>query len=565
MSPASISESIVDRADPAIDVASPLPPISPDPPLPEPPVNAAARPSGAAVPRHVARHLLTGTSALGTGILIERGMGFTANILAARFGGTSTFGAYSLAISTANNISTYAAGQIGSTAARFSGKYQHGSPGYGTLARALAIVSLVSAALAAVALWFGAAPIAHLLGKSSLVALLRWASLSAVGIVLLECARGFFTGQRRLAALVLLSVIVGLGMVSLIPVFAHLHAPVRMIVAQGAITTGAVVVCLLLARPLGLGASAPGVALSAPQPPLPLGPMLREVWAFGFVQLAGLVAANLSGWWLMTLVARADTSLIQMGFFSVASQLRNMVGLAPSLLTESSYALMADPDGEAARTPQHVMALCTFAATFASLALASSAIIGIPLLLHVYGAGFAGAAVPCSIALAVAVAHMGNAPAAARLSIVSIRSTGVINTVWAFSVAAAATAWLFHGGSASRALVIYFAAHVLSALLVLLVLARRDGIPSGIPAVFATGTLTVSVLAALATERAGHPLIAAQLTGLMLLVTLVALACLWSLGKRHHWLPSPAALRRLAAGPLGRLTRLTRSVAGAAQ
>ena len=102
---------------------------------------ALARGAAQSVPRHVARHLVSGTSALGAGILIERGMGFTANILAARFGGTATFGAYSLAISTANNISTYAAGQIGSTAARFSGKYQPGTPGYATLGRALASVS----------------------------------------------------------------------------------------------------------------------------------------------------------------------------------------------------------------------------------------------------------------------------------------------------------------------------------------------------------------------------------------------------------------------------------------
>ncbi len=64
-------------------------------------------------------------------------------------------------------------------------------------------------------LWFGASPIAHLLGKPSLTGLLRWAAISAAGLILLECARGFFVGQRRLAALVLLSLIVGVGMVSL--------------------------------------------------------------------------------------------------------------------------------------------------------------------------------------------------------------------------------------------------------------------------------------------------------------------------------------------------------------
>ena len=70
------------------------------------------------IPGHVARGVLSGTSALGLGTVLERGLGFLANILAARWGGAATFGAYSLAISTANNISTYAAGGIGSTAAK---------------------------------------------------------------------------------------------------------------------------------------------------------------------------------------------------------------------------------------------------------------------------------------------------------------------------------------------------------------------------------------------------------------------------------------------------------------
>ncbi len=42
--------------------------------------------------------------------------------------------AYSLAISTVNNISWYAAGGIGSTAVRFSGRYSRDSAGYRTLA-----------------------------------------------------------------------------------------------------------------------------------------------------------------------------------------------------------------------------------------------------------------------------------------------------------------------------------------------------------------------------------------------------------------------------------------------
>ena len=246
----------------------------PEPQLPVPDPAGVGSPS-AAVPGHVTKHLISGTSALGLGIVIERGLGFFANVLAARLGGAATFGAYSLAISTANNISTYAAGQIGSTAARFSGKYQHGTPGYTTLARALTVVSLVSALIGAVGLWFGAAPIAHLLGKASLTTLLRWAALSAAGIIVLECARGFFVGQRRLAALVLLSLIVGVGMVSLLPLAATMHSPIRMIVSQGAITTAAVVLCLLLARPLGLFAPSTSVRALPPGPGFARGLELR--------------------------------------------------------------------------------------------------------------------------------------------------------------------------------------------------------------------------------------------------------------------------------------------------
>ena len=116
----------------------------------------------------VTRHLVGGTSALGISVAVERGVGLLANILAARLGGKAVFGAYSFAIGTANQISMYAAGGIGATATRFSGKYGRGSAGYPTLRRALVVVSLVSAALAAGALWLGAAPIANLVGKASL-------------------------------------------------------------------------------------------------------------------------------------------------------------------------------------------------------------------------------------------------------------------------------------------------------------------------------------------------------------------------------------------------------------
>ena len=510
---------------------------------------------GSAPSGTVTRHLVSGTSALGLGTIIERGTGFLANILAARLGGVGTFGAYSLAITTANNIGTYAAAGIGSTSARFSGKYQYGTASYGTLARVLAIVSFVSAAAAAFALWLGAAPIARLLHKESLSPLLAWAALSAAGMVMLECARGFFVGQRRLAALVLLSVIVGAGMLSLIPLSAAHHNPVHMVVSQALITMTAVAVCLLLARPLGLFSP----KSDTPPSPHPFVPMLREVWGFGFVQLAGLVGANLAGWWLTMLVARGDSTLGQMSFFSIASQLRNIVGLAPGLLTEGSFAIMADPDGERSRTPQHVLGLTTFLSSLAAMVLASAGILFAPWLLGLlYKSAYRNAAVTVSVALALAVMHMGNAPASARLSIVSIRTSGVINSAWAIFVVAAGTLLMLGGGSAATAMTIYLAAHTLSSFLVLGVLARRDSLPRGMVAAFSLATGTTAALAGLATLRARNPEQTLSLTLGMAALAIASLLALLALGRVHRWLPTRAALERLLHALGGSLSGLLR-------
>ncbi len=505
--------------------------------------------------QEVTRHLVGGTSALGLSVAVERGVGLLANILAARLGGKGVFGAYSFAIGTANQISMYAAGGIGATATRFSGKYPRGSAGYPTLRRALIVVSLVSAALAAVGLWLGAAPIAHLVGKTSMTGLLRWAAISSVGIILLECARGFFVGQRHLLALLVLSLLVGLGMVTLLPTMAHRHDPRAMLVAQGAVATGAVLVCVLFGRKLGLGLPPGGVRA------LPLGTMLREVWTFGGIQLGSLIGSNISGWWLTAVVARNDATLVQISFLTIANQLRNLVALAPSLLTEGSYAVMADPRHEETQTPQRVMALCTYASTAVSLVLALAGMTVVPWLLGLlYGHAYAGAATTIALALATAVAHMGTAPAAARLTIVSLRATAVINTIWAVFVAAAATVLFLQGGSAWEAMGVYFLAHVVSALLVLLTLQRKDTLPAGMLPLFGLAVVAVALGSGLAVLRSSLVTATLPATAAMVLLCVGSCGGLWWLGKRHDWLPERAVLESLLAKAKGLAGRGLRRV-----
>ena len=494
--------------------------------------------------KSAAKNLVGGTSALGLGIIIERGFGFLSNLLAARLGGASTFGSYSLAITTANNISAYAAGGIGSTAIRFSGKYSRESAGYATLTRVLLIISLVSAGIAAVGLWAGANPIAHLLGKDSLASLLKWAALSAAGMILLECCRGFLVGQRRLGAILLLSSVVGIGMLALLPAASRV-GPIRMVVSQGCIALGAVVLCLFLYRPLGL---APMVQPDAAEP---LGPMLHSVWSFGFVQLAGLIGMNAAGWWLTSLVAKSDTSMVQMGFFAIAHQLRNIVALAPSLLTESGLAVMAQAESDQRNTPDQVMAVCTFAAIFGSLLLAGLGIVVVPWALPLlYGKSYAGASAATAIALATAVIHMGSAPASARLSIASIKLTGIINTVWAVAVAVSATVFLLWeknapGVGAWKGALIYLAAHLISAGLVLFSLSRRNRLPNGINSTFLLGAACVLALTGLAFLRNLRPEAMLPTSLAMLAVCLSALAILLRIGNHHRWVPTAAMLKAI--------------------
>ncbi len=312
--------------------------------------------------------------------------------------------AYSLAISTVNNISWYAAGGIGSTAVRFSGRYSRDSAGYRTLARVLTIISLFSSVLAALVLWLDAAPIARLLGKASLTGLLHWAALSAAGMILLECCRGFLVGQRRLPAILLLSVAIGAGMIALLPAASRL-GPVQIHARSRCSLCSA----LPASRPRGAderrglrtdrSAAAGGVVIR-------FGPARRP----GRNQCRRMVAHDRHC--PLRYVARADR--ISLHFTSVAQHGRLIPG--PSDREQSRGNARGESNQE--KTPDQVMAVCTLVTTLVCLLIAGLGITIVPWALTLfYGKAYAAAAAT-AMALATAVIHMDNSPAAARLSIV---------------------------------------------------------------------------------------------------------------------------------------------------
>lgn len=493
------------------------------------------------VPAEVMKNVLSGTSALGVGVIIERSLSFLSNILAARLGGASTFGAYSLAISTANNVSTYAAGGIGSTAIRFSAENARGTPGYTTLAKVLALIAGVSCLVAGLTLWLGADPLSRLLAKPSIIPVLRWAALSASGILLLECARGFFVGQRRLKAVVLLSATVGIGMVTVMPL-ASLLGPVQMIVGQSLVAMGAVALCILLYKPLEL------LPPERVERAAPFRPLLKRVWSYGTMQLAGLVGLNAVGWWLTSLIAKGDVTMVQMGFFAVAHQFRNVVALVPSLLVEGSFAEMANQNHEVENTPDNVMALCTYVSTLICMVVAGAGIVIVPWMLTIiYGKAYAAAAAATAIALATSLAHMGTQAAWQRLSVISIKTAGAINTAWAIFVALASTLFLLHSSTAAKGAAVYLAAHLLQAVLLVWVLKSKGNMPPGLATAMAWSMSAMVALAALSVARDYFPHQALALTLACTLLWACSTAVLLFIGKRRHWLPSRQMIDKIRA------------------
>jgi len=476
--------------------------------------------------RPLVTSLLTGMGTLGVSLVFERGASFLSNVLAARLAGTGVFGAYSLALTTANNVASYAGAGIGSTANRFVGQYPLGSSGHRSLLRVLALVSASSAAIAALILWVGATPMASLLLRNAkLAGPLKIAALSAAGFILLECCRGLLIGQRSFSTLLLLSVLVGGGLVMAVPSTARFGAA-PMLAGQAAAVLGAVLLVSWLIYRSAESRHVPGIGEGS-------GPSAWRIWRFGLVQLSGIMGLNAAGWWVASLVARQDPSLTQMAFYAIASQLRNVATLVPSLVGQTSFAMLTEEGGMDFGGSDRVLAVSSVFASLLGALCAGTAITILPWVLRfLYGSAYQRAELASSIAIATVLIHMGSAPAAYRLTIVSLRVTGIINLVWSLFVLAAGS-WLIPGGGAVAAVESFFAAHVLSMILVLVWLRRHSALP---PVIIGVSVLNLFVAGALLTIswfRSSNGIQPAIGVAACAGVISAAAFCLWRVGRAY--------------------------------
>jgi O-antigen/teichoic acid export membrane protein len=243
-----------------------------------------------------------------------------------------------------------------------------------------------------------------------------------------------------------------------------------MVLGQALMALAAVLICVLAARQLRF---APPPLLA----PKVRGPRPSAIMRFGLVQLAGMIGLNAAGWWIASLVARGDLSLVQAGWYSIAMQLRNICAMPSWLISQTAYAQLTEDGGQVYGGPGRVTLLSTIVATAVSLLVAGPAAALMPWVVpRLYGRDFAGAEFVATLAIATGLIHMSAAPAAARLTVVSLPLTGIINGVWSVLLVGLGT-WLVPAGGAAEGAMSFLGAHLFSAIAVLVALLRLGAVP----------------------------------------------------------------------------------------
>jgi O-antigen/teichoic acid export membrane protein len=473
---------------------------------------------------------LRGSASLGVAIVLERMFGFLSSMLAARLGGPRTFGAYAIVLATAGTIAAYAGAGIGTTANRFSGQYPREHRGYRGYLRALVIVSLLSAILSASLMFVGARPLATLIIRNpNLTTFLRIAALSSAMLVLAECCRGLFIGQQKFGALLMLSLVSGLGLLIVLPLAATI-GPGAMVAGQGCVALVAVLGCVTFSRQLRLN---PIHAKDDGS-----GPGLRPVFRFGMVQFSAVAGINIASWWIASLVARSDVLMVQMGIYAVANQVRGLASVGPGIFTQVGYSLLTDESAQAYGGANRVMLANTFMTTSLAVLIAGLVMAVTPqLLLFTYGESYRAGELAVIILLATAIIHMGSTPAAHRLTIVALRAAGIINTIWAILIMLIGTALIPTTG-AKGAATAFLVAHASTSVMVALTLSHLKKMPRYYLPMFVAAMGGALVLAGLGYLRASMPAHALLFTLSMLIVWIVLLLALGYVGLKLKCIPS---------------------------
>ena len=487
------------------------------------------------------RIFLGGGILLGLAISLQRLFGFISTALAARIGGVSTLGRYSVALSTVATVTAFMGAGVGTVALRYAGQYPRNTRAYRKVLRLLIVIGLVATLASTVVLFTGSGFLAtFVLRNSGLQRLLQVAALTSVAIVTVEALNGTFIALHNFRGLLWLSTVSGVLMVMAVS-YGALYGASAMVLGYTAAIALGVAVTLIATR-----------STVRPEPPdgspEPTPPRSREVILFGNAQQLNTIVLALASWWVIVTVTRFDPSFRQMGYYVVGSQLRVLATQAPALAAQ----LVLPTLSRTASLPQQdrVVSAATFLCVALCFVSAGLVLTFLPWILSAYGTAFQQASIACSLLLATAVAQLTYIPAANALLMLSLRISVLTNVAANLALAFLATTLSGKIGAAGAA-----AAWLISQLLLQVIvfgaLKGMKRLPAGLLLISCLGNLGAIGLTALAVIRTTYPATSIVTTVTQIILLLVAMFGFFRIAQSRGYLPrnTKSALAELRSAP----------------
>jgi O-antigen/teichoic acid export membrane protein len=444
--------------------------------------------------------LLQGAVIIGIATILERGFQFIANFTSARIAGEENLGAYSLALQAAGSLASQASLGIGMVATRFSAEYPASHPLNRAFIQRILQLSFGLALFSSILMLVIAWPLANwFYDKPHFYRILILTVVTAPALVMVDAIRGLLLGLSYYRGLVILSSVVGVSMLLLMP-WAAGRSPRAMLLAHAvSYSLACITILLVLKRKYSLRVFDPATA------EVPIRAMLR----FGLLHLGTSTAVGLVPMVLLAMLLRYSTppdvlmifpyaflfqfgfgwliliaslAVPQMGFrevgyYTVASTMRNMITTIPGLLNQLTIGLMTRLRGDEFGGVNRVVLINTWLSFIFMVPVTALFHICLPWLLPLfYGKRFVEAVEPASYLLSVALVHMISQPAVNRLMVVSQRTLVYIQFIW-IVVSLGSAYLLIPSMRASGVALSLLIAHIATALLVPLGLKLHNALP----------------------------------------------------------------------------------------
>ncbi|HEV7747323.1 MAG TPA: oligosaccharide flippase family protein [Pyrinomonadaceae bacterium] len=519
-----------------MDHTNPAPVIETD----QPPLGA---PETAKTPGLGLRRLFIGGAiSLGFAVALQRAFGFLTTALAARIGGVSVLGKYSVALSTAGLVSAFVGTGVGTIALRYISQFPRHTRAYRKILRLLILIAAVAGISSTVILFLGAPVIAHLVLKNeSLKTVLQIAALSSLAFVLFEAMNGILVGLNNFRGLVCLSLVSGAAMLLSVAYGSRYGASV-MIAGHASAFIFAVLITILLARVSIQPKPAEG-SLE------PAAPTTREVILFGNTQQVNTIVMTIASWLVIVFVTRFDSSFREMAYYVVGSQMRVLATQAPALVSQLVLPALART-GPVETEQSRVISASTFLCVVISFVPSAFIVMALPWVLSLYGPTFQSALIATALLVATAVAQVSYIPAANALLMLNLRKSMLVNAAWATVLVILSLALATRFGAAGAAAA-WLGSQLFSQAIVFGVLKRMGRLPDGVWMTCVVGDLGIVLVAALAVARAGTGISSVPILAAQLLTTALISAVLFRVAQRRGYLPrnTRSALAELRTAP----------------